>query len=231
MGDYETIIGVKVANFLASFKNTHQEDDYNMYFMENDDAHLYFEKCCELLSYFQNVDEKGIYETSQTLAKLSSKYNLPYIILHNFLERFENSILCDTLKEGHSSSLAYLFLKQITISSNSFSKYYLSEKIEAFLDNNNRRIQTIEEFIDSKTIHFFEGHLIWLNTLAQAIERLDADALPELSPSACILGKWLQQEGKQVIVDQESWQHLNLLHQHLHHVAKRVEVLISTTTH
>ncbi len=29
MSDYETIIGVKVANFLASFKNTHQEDDYN----------------------------------------------------------------------------------------------------------------------------------------------------------------------------------------------------------
>ena len=79
--------------------------------MENDDAHLYFEKCCELLSYFQNVDESGIYETSQTLAKLSSKYNLPYIILYNFLERFQNSILCDTLKEGNSSSPSLSFFK------------------------------------------------------------------------------------------------------------------------
>ncbi len=39
-----------------------------MYFMENDDAHIYFEKCCKLLSHFQNVDESGIYETAQTLA-------------------------------------------------------------------------------------------------------------------------------------------------------------------
>ena len=229
MSEYESIIGTKVSNYLNSFKNTHHEDDYTIYFIENDDAHVYFEKCCELLSYFQNVDEKGIDETSQTLAKLSAKYNLPYIILHNFLERFENSILCDTLKEGHSSSLAYLFLRQITISSNSFSKYYLSEKIEEFLDNNNRRIQTIDELIDSKTINFFEGHLIWLNRLAQAIENLDVDALPELSPTACILGKWLQHKGKQVIVEQERWQYLNTLHHHLHHVAKRVEVLMRTT--
>ena len=228
MCEYENIIGVKVLNYLDSFKNTHQEDDYNIYFMENNDAQIYFKKCCELLSYFQNIDEKGIDETSRTLAKLCSKYNLPYIILHDFLERFENAILCDTLKEGHSSSIAYLFLRQITISSNSFSKYYLSEKIEKFLDNNNRRIQTIEELIDSKTINFFEGHLIWLNTLAQAIEKLDANALPELSPSACVLGKWLEKRGKQIIVDQESWQHLNLLHQHLHHIAKRIEILMST---
>jgi len=163
------------------------------------------------------------------LAKISSKYNLPYIILHNFLERFENSILCDALREGNSSSIAYLFLKQVTIASDNFSKYYLSGKIEEFIDNNNRRIKTIEELVDTKTIHFFEGHLIWLNALAQAIHNLDVDALPELSPTACVLGQWLQHKGKQVIVDQEAWQHLNVLHHHLHHLAKRVEVLMRST--
>ena len=229
MAEYEAIIGIKVENYLDAFKNTHQEDDYNIYFMENDDSLIYFEQCCKLLSHFQSINEKDIDETSQTLAKLSSKYNLPYIILHNFLERFENAILCDALKEGHSSSLAYLFLKQITIASQKFSKCYLSGKVEEFLDNNNRRIKTIEELLDSKTIHFFEGHLIWLNELAQAIDNLDVDVLPELSPSACILGQWLQNKGKQTIVDQESWQHLNMLHNHLHHVAKRVEVLMRTT--
>ena len=229
MSDYETIIGKKVEKYLETFRDTHNEEDYHIYFLENNDAHIYFEKCCELLSYFKNVDETGIDETSQTLAKLSSKYNLPYIILHNFLERFENSILCDTLREGHNSSSAYLFLRQITISTNSFSRYYLNEKIEEFLDNNNRRIQTIEELIDSKAINFFEGHLIWLNSLAHAIENLDANALPELSPSACILGKWLQSKGKNIIVDQDKWQQLNMLHNHLHHVAKRVEELLRST--
>ncbi len=229
MTEYEAIIGVKVENYLDVFKSTHQDNDYNMYFMENNDALVYFEQCCKLLSHFQGINEKDIDETSQTLAKLSSKYNLPYIILHNFLERFENKILCDALREGHSSSLAYLFLKQITIASHSFSKYYLSGKIEEFLDHNNHRIQTIEELVDSKTIHFFEGHLIWLNALAQAIDNLDVNALPELSPSACILGQWLQSNGKKIIIDQERWQHLNMLHHHLHHIAKRVEVLMRTT--
>lgn len=229
MSDYEAIIGTKVANYLDSFKDTHQEDDYSMYFMEKDDALVYYEQCCKLLSHFQSVNEKDINETAQTLAKISSKNNLPYLILHNFLECFENNILCDALREGHSSSTAYLFLKQITIASQNFSRYYLSGEIDEFLEHNKHRIKTIEEMVATKTIHFFEGHLIWLNTLAQAIHNLDVNALPELSPTACVLGQWLQKKGKQVIVDKVRWQHLNVLHHHLHHVAKRVEVLMRAT--
>lgn len=229
MSEYEAIIGVKVTNYLNSFKDTHYADDFYMYYIENGDSFGYFEQCCKLLSHFQSLHEKDIDETSQTLAKISSECNLPYIILHNFLERFENSILCDALRENHSSSLAYLFLKQITIASHNFSKYYLSGKIEAFIHNNNLRIKTIEELLDSRAIHFFEGHLIWINALARAIDNLDVDTLPELCPSTCILGQWLQNQGKQVIGNQERWQHLNILHNHLHHVAKRVEILMRTT--
>ena len=229
MSDYESIIGTKVVHYLDSFQKTHQNDDYSMYFMENGDSLVYFEQCCTLLSHFQSINENKIDETAKNLAMISSKYKLPYIILHNFLERFENAILCDALKEGHSSSLSYLFLKQITIASQKFSKCYLSGKIEEFIDNNNCRIKTIEELVDSETIHFFEGHLIWLNALAKAVENLDVYSLPELCPSACILGQWLHSKGKQTIVDQERWQHLNMLHNHLHHVAKRMEVLMRTT--
>lgn len=229
MCEYEDIISIKVANYIDSFKHNYQEDDCDIYFMESGETSVYFEECCKLFMRFGEVNEKAILADAKSLALKCFSYNMPYIILHNILEHFENSILCEVLREGHSSSVAYHFLKQINIASDTISKYYLSGKIEKFLDNNNRRIKTIEELVDTKTIHFFEGHLIWLDALAYAIINLNIDALPELSPTACVLGKWLHEEGKEIIVDHQRWQHLNMLHHHLHLIAKRVEILMRST--
>jgi len=229
MYKYEDIVSIKVANYIDSFKHNYQEDNCDIYFMESDGASLFFEECSKLFMHFGNVDEKAILKDAQNLALTSSKANIPYIILHNILECFENAILRDILQEGHSTSVAYHFLKQVTIASDTVSKYYLSGKIEKFRDNNDRRIKTIKELIDTKTIHFFEGHLIWLDTLAHAIIHLDTNILPELNPKECFLGKWLDEEGKEVIVDHQNWQNLDMLHYHLHHIAKRVEILMRST--
>ncbi len=52
--------------------------------------------------------------------------------------------------------------------------------------------------------------------------------MPELSPPHVFLENGYNKKENSLSSIKKSWQHLNLLHQHLHHVAKRVEVLIST---
>lgn len=229
MSDYEAIIGTKVANYIDTFKDDYQENDCDIYFIGNGESSVYLDLSCKLFLRFQKIDQKGILIDAKGLAQRCSKHNMPYIILHNIIEHFKNTILCDLLQEEHPSSLAYHFLKQINIASDTASKYYLFQKIKKFIDTNQRRIQTIDELSDSASIHFFEGHLIWLNKLAHAILDLKINALPELNPKACILGKWLHATGKEIIVEEQRWQHLDLLHHHLHLIAKRVQISMRST--
>ncbi len=229
MSEYTDAISIKIDNYIDAFKDNYHEDDCDVYLMTNGAVSAYLEASCRLFFRFQKIDKKGILADAKSLASNGSKYNMPYVILHNILERFKNAILCELLTEEHRSSVAYHFLKQINIASDRISKHYLSQKIEKFLENNSRRIKTIEELVDTKNIHFFEGHLIWLETMAHAISDLDVTALPELSPTACVLGKWLHGEGIEFIVDGQRWHHLDLLHRRLHLIAKRVEILMNTT--
>ncbi len=229
MSDYEVIIGTKVANYIDAFKDDYQEDDCDIYFIGNGDSSVYLDLSCKLFLRFQKIDQKGILIDAKGLAQSCSKHNMPYIILHNIIERFKNTILCDLLQEEHPSSLVYYFLKQINIASDTASKYYLSKKIKKFIDANQRRIKIIAELSDSASIHFFEGHLVWLDKLAQAMLYLDIYALPELSPKACVLGKWLHADGKETIAEEQRWQHIDMLHRHLHLIAKRVQISMRST--
>ncbi|MCW8821570.1 MAG: sensor domain-containing diguanylate cyclase [Sulfurovum sp.] len=229
MSEYEAIIGTKVANYIDAFKDTYQENDCDIYFIGNGESSVYLDLSCKLFLRFQKIDQKGILIEAKGLAQSCSKHNMPYIILHNIIERFKNTILCDLLQEDHPSSLAYHFLKQLNIASDTASKYYLSQKIKKFIDTNQRRIKTIDELIDSESIYFFEGHLLWLDKLAHAILDLNIDTLPELCPKACVLGKWLHADGKEIIVEEQRWQHLDMLHRHLHLIAKRVQISMRST--
>ena len=229
MSEYVDAIGIIIDDYVDSFKDNYREDHYDIYFMESGGMSVYMEASCRLFMRFRQVDHKGVIADAKSLAFNCSKHNMPYIILHNILERFKNAILCGLLKEERSPSVAYNFLKQINVAEDRISKYYLSQKIEKFLENNSRRIKTIAELVDTTSIHFFEGHLVWLTALAKAISDLDAAALPELSPAACVLGKWLHAEGRAIIVDGQRWQRLDLLHSRLHLIGKRVEILMGTT--
>lgn len=229
MQEYENIIATKVQHYIDRFKNNYDEDDCDIYFMSSGNASIYLDASCDLFSRFQRPDFKGVISHARKLAQSCSTHDMPYIILHNILERFRNAILCEILKEEHNPSVAYTFLKQSHIAADAISKFYLSEKVKAFLENNRRRIKTIEQLVDTSSIHFFEGHLVWLDSLAQAIVDQNARALPELSPEACVLGQWLDNDGREVIADPERWQHLDKLHHHLHLIGKRVEVLLRTT--
>ncbi len=229
MQEYENIVSSKVQEYIDNLKRNYQEDDCDIYFMASGSSSVYLEASCALFTRFQETDYKGIIADARGLAQSCSKHDMPYIILHNMLERFRNAILCEVLQEEHKTSIAYRFLQQSHMASDAVSKFYLSQKVEKFLENNKRRIKTIDQLIDTSSIHFFEGHLVWLNQLAQAIGELDVNALPELSPEVCVLGQWLHRDGTAVIVDHQRWEHLDKLHHHLHLIAKRVEILMKAT--
>ncbi len=229
MHAYETIIGSKVQTYIDEFERDYNMDDCDIYFMSRSSSSIYLEASCELFRRFQTRDHKEVVLSAKRLAESCSEHDMPYIILHNILERFRNAILCEILQEEHTPVVAYYFLKQSYIASDAISKFYLAQKIESFLENNRRRIKTIEQLVDTDSIHFFEGHLVWLDQLAHAIIELDVSLLPELNPDVCVLGEWLHDDGKVVIVDHQRWQDLDKLHTNLHLIAKRVEILMNTT--
>lgn len=229
MLQYENIISNKVDNYINSFIDDYREDDCDIYFLSSGMPSVYLDEVCKLFSRFSETDDLGIRVDADKLASNCSKHNMPYIILHNILERFKNSLLCELLKEKHSPTISYHFLKQINSATDTISKHYLSQKIETFIECNNRRLQTIDQLIDTTCMHFFEGHLVWLDNLAHAVINLDVNALPELNPQACVLGQWLHREGKHTITDNQRWEHLHMLHQHLHLIAKRIEIMMRST--
>ncbi|MBU1643243.1 sensor domain-containing diguanylate cyclase [bacterium] len=229
MSEYRQGIQPIIKHYIDAFLHDYEAGDCDFYFIKSGGRSVYLDACCQLFFHFQEDDHKGILSDAQTLALECAEHHMPYIILHYILEHFRNKILCDLLEEEHSAPVISKFLKKTHVVSDRISKHYLSIRIEKFLENNHRRIKTIEELADTKSIHFFEGHLIWLDKLAQAISTLNTALLPELSATECVLGRWLQYEGRVMVTDEQQWQHLEMLHLHLHLIAKRVKVLLGTT--
>lgn len=103
-----------------------------------------------------------------------------------------------------------------------FASVYLRVFL-ARLDNRNQmRLSHIQALSDKNILIYFESHLEWMARLVEAVAARAPARLPELDPTRCEFGSWLNGDGTHLIRDKAYVAHIQKLHEALHHVIVEV---------
>lgn len=218
--DIETVLEEFLDKY-TTYVHTEEEDDKSV-----SEFSSFYRNILNTLS--GNFSEEEILKLFEELAQYEISQKMPYIIIMNELFCLKHLLMAKIAfeEENHSKILQILTLfKKI---SNSIAKVYLHEYINTVVSLNNMRIISISDLIEKNVIKHYEEHLSWLTSLAQSIVDKDLDNFPELEATKCSFGKWLHNDGKNVIHNNSKYNAINTLHNNLHLFAQKIFDNINT---
>ena len=229
MGDSNNDIALAplIREYLSYLNEHYCMEECSVYFSDTKKAEHFVKELRNLFESFATQDEALINKNAQAFASEASSSHIPYIIINNLVETFKNSMIAILLKQSDNEQVE-LFLHLTLKVEKAVAQHYLTDEVANFLKHNQIRIESIHEIVEENIMHLYEAHLKWLNTLGEALINLDAVKLPQLHPDLCTLGKWLKDEGREVITTQERFDTLDRVHRNLHLIAKRAELVMQT---
>lgn len=183
----------------------------------------------DILNTFKgDFKEEFILDLFEKIAQHEISLKMPYIVIMNELFCLKHILLT---KIAHSNG-NHLYISQILTLfqkiSNRVAEIYLYEYIDLVLSLNNMRRISISDLIEKKTIKHYEDHLVWLTNLAQSVKEKNLDIFPELEETQCSFGKWLSNDGKNLIHNNSKYNSINTLHNNLHQFAQKIFMRMHT---
>ena len=205
---------------LEEFLDKYVAHAYLVHINQSDEI---FQKYKMIVKCFEEgCDEDTLLEYFQQLAHLKMSLDIPYAALSNEIAGLKNMLLS---KENSVEEIAYL-VKIFQKISNSVAEIYLQDYLDRLLHTNNMRISSFSEILELDIIHFYKEHLLWLNKLAEAIQKRDVENFPELDPNHCNFGEWLHDVGKTFIQNNSKHQRIETIHKNLHIFAQKIKTIL-----
>lgn len=194
------------------------------YLVHIDQSDKIFQNYKKIVECFEKgCQEDTILEYFKQLAHLKMSLDIPYAALSNEVAGLKNILIS---KESSSQKIAY-YVKIFQKISNCVAEIYLQDYLDRLLHTNNMRISSFSEILELDIIHFYKEHLLWLNSLAKAIQKRDTKAFPELDPNHCNFGTWLHDIGKKFIQNNSKFDRIVTLHKNLHIFAQKIKTILS----
>lgn len=178
-----------------------------------------------ILRDFVSRDEKRLGNDYTRLANIGLRSNIPYVVLLSEVEYIKNEVL-KLYVEYRMNEEALLLCAYYQKFESRIAAVYLQSYITHLIHKNNIRICSLKDLIEKSIVTFYEGHLMWLNNLIQAIDKLDSGRVPEVDPGRCVFGKWLKNEGKGVIQNNSKYYEIIGLHDKLHMIARKIDSIL-----
>lgn len=179
-----------------------------------------------LHTFSQPFEEEIILKLFAELAEHEVILGHPYIIMSNEMHNFKSILISKMAEENYADGIMeFIFLfKKIH---NVIANIYLQSYIKQLLSINMIRINSISDLIDRHLIKHYEAHLKWLTQLALSIQDKDSNVIPELNETQCTFGKWLLDEGKNIIQNNSKFKSICTLHENLHLFGRKIKSYIT----
>lgn len=103
-----------------------------------------------------------------------------------------------------------------------FAAIYLRVFLNRLGTRNHLRLTHIRALNDKNILSYFECHLEWMAKLVDAVRARELPQMPELDPTRCQFGSWLNDEGARLIRDRSHIAQIRELHDAMHHVVIEV---------
>ncbi len=183
---------------------------------------LHYKECIDAIA---NLDEETALKKCKLLAKLKLLQYTPYTIIFNELAFIQSRIL-DSLLINDNAVQLHTFCKLFKNIENQFAKIFLTEYIKELKRKNNIRLSSINIFKEKNIIKYYTEHIVWLDNLADAIEKSNLNIFPIIDPKLCNFGKWLNTNAKLTISNNSQHKTLALSHLALHRLADKIYSLL-----
>lgn len=174
-----------------------------------------------LLNTLHDGDESHCLEMIRQLAASDTPFMLfshQFGVLRNLLlgQALEDEVINDARR------IMFLF----DAMEESFAAAYLAVFLNRLGTRNHLRLSHIRALSDKNLLSYFESHLEWMAKLVDAVRQRQSAEMPELDPSCCTFGRWLDGEGAKLIRDRSHIAQIHDLHAAMHHVVQEVDSIM-----
>jgi diguanylate cyclase (GGDEF)-like protein len=179
-----------------------------------------YKKIIELVQ--KDFDQGDMLEIFERLTRHQILQEVPYIIIINEINSLQ-SLLIKHLNDSVLSAKIIEFFNLFDTIDDKVATIYLNEYIHKLKSINNVRIASLSDLLDRNMLNHYEAHLLWLSGLAESISKESTENFPEIDPTLCDFGKWLQNDAKSVIQNNSKQATITNLHENLHLFAKKIK--------
>jgi len=172
-----------------------------------------------------NFDSESILEVFKKIAHYKISLNIPYAIMSNEIYGLKNLLISRMVEDEGTQDIVTL-LKLFKEVNDAVAHIYLLEYIKTLISLNNIRRNSLADLVEKNLIQHYESHLIWLTDLAKHIENQSRTDFPELNPSMCKFGKWIESDAKQIIHNNSKYKSIAQIHKNLHLFATKIYKLL-----
>ncbi len=162
--------------------------------------------------------------------KLANTYlasGLTYIIAMNHLNSIQNELTHIYLNCNKNDDIIALY-KTYTTLKNRVGKAYLKRYLKQLQSQNQIRLIRLSELIEKNVLTHYEAHIIWLNSIAEALIDRDVKKFPILNSKLCSFGKWLHDDAVTLISNKSKYNSIYNLHENLHQYSSHIEGLLKS---
>jgi len=170
-----------------------------------------------------SIDDLQINELANTY--LAS--DLTYIIAMNHLNSIQNELTHIYLNCSKNDDIIALY-KTYTTLKNHVGKAYLTRYLNQLQSQNQVRLIRLSELMEKNVLTYYEAHILWLNSIAEALIDKDIKKFPILSSKLCSFGKWLHDDAKTLISNKSKYNSIYEIHESLHQYAFHIEGLFKS---
>ncbi|WP_028996224.1 GGDEF domain-containing protein [Azonexus hydrophilus] len=145
----------------------------------------------------------------------------PFMLFAHQFGVLRNLILGQTLDEGAIETARHV-MQLFGEMEESFAAAYLEVFLNRLGTRNHLRLSHIRALSDKNLLAYFEAHLEWMARLVEAVSQREPPGMPELDPTRCEFGRWLENDGARLIRDRSHIAQIRDLHAAMHHVVTEV---------
>ena len=175
-----------------------------------------------LLNTLRSGDENHCMAMIRQLAGTDT----PFMLFSHQFGVLRNLIMEHALDEG-AIDTARRLMQLFGEMEEHFAAAYLEVFLNRLATRNHLRLSHIRALNDKNLLAYFEAHLEWMSRLVEAVGRREKLAMPELSPTRCKFGRWLDDEGARLIRDRSHIAQIRAVHSAMHHVVTEVSSIMS----
>jgi len=168
-----------------------------------------------LRTFSEPFEKEELLTLFHNLAEYKISMNIPYSIMNSHINNIHEFLLANVSSSATAKDIVCL-AKLIREIKNAIAKHFFLQLIDNMIEHNKARKNSLNDLMETDLIMYYEAHLIWLTELAEHIKTGIAHGFPELNPTMCEFGKWLDSGAREVITNTKQYEDIYSNHQSLH---------------
>ena len=175
-----------------------------------------------LIECICTCEVKRCYTVCENLTEINIKLNIPYVLLVHELMQLQK-IMVSYIMGYYEGDEVYQLHRFYLILEDVIAQKYLDDYIKKLSSKNERRIANLNDLYKKNIVQYYKAHLKWLSALAKCIQNDQYNTFPQLDHNLCSFGKWLNNDGKNIIQNNSKYKEIVKQHKNLHLIAKKLK--------